>query len=133
YSVVQILIAQKPEELIFNNLSTGGRAVLFQANRHRPSNEIIGGIPWSIASKCVRRSVQAVGSRFHADVLDRAVPPAVFRLRILLDIELLNGIDRQKARGIALMVGGVQDAAAALLRHGDQTVDQRDVLTATQA
>src|ERR1700719_1827117 len=55
--------------------------------------EDVAGIEGLIAAKGVGRAVKAIGPRSNSHVYDGAGLPAVLRLGIFLQVELLDGID----------------------------------------
>ena len=72
--------------------------------------------------------MNAVGPGLHADVNDCPVPKPIFRLRILLGIELLNRVDGHQGVRIPGSVGGVQNIGALSLRHSGDPVDSQLVI-----
>src|SRR5579863_10624613 len=94
----QTLVAQKPEELVLDDRPARRGAELFDRRigdwihaGRRKEVPCIGCL--SIASKGVSRTVNRIGSRLDSDVNHRTRPPAIFRLRVLLGIKFLDGID----------------------------------------
>src|ERR1700726_4584363 len=92
------LVGTEEESFILNDCAAETAAKLFQSPwifRGGRLVEIIACVHGSIAAEGECTAVKHVRARFQSDIAARARLPAIFGRGILLNIELLNRIDRQ--------------------------------------
>ena len=108
-------IAGEEEDLVFFDRSANRAAVLLErhlrlgARSGAPFGDLIeeiARIKRCLAAESVRRAVQRIRARLDSDIDYRAGLPAIFRPGIFLDIELLDGVNRQNRSRIALRAPG---------------------------
>src|SRR5215472_5622884 len=92
------LIAAEEEQFVLLDGSAHHAAELLQLGGQlvlRSGVEEVAGGPRVVAAKGVSRTVKGVGPGPDSHVYDGPGPPAILRFRILLEVEFLNGVDRQ--------------------------------------
>ena len=118
--------AAKVEELVFDQSSAESAAVLLQGARcfrRCDRVEVVACVEDAVAVETVAGSVHLIGARLQPHINDRSRLPAIFRRGILLQIELLNRIDRQNGRRIP---GNARAIDEALARKGFAVIETVD-------
>src|SRR2546425_7367757 len=101
YRVALAFVAPKKEDVVSDNRSAHGAAELFQVAwilRCTDRIEEVACVQGGVAAEGVGGAVERVGPRLQPDIDDRSRLPTVFRARILLEVELLDGVDGQDRR-----------------------------------
>src|SRR5579864_12655 len=78
-------------------------------------------------------TVERIRSRLQSNVHDCAGFPAIFSRGVLLDVELLDRIDRQDGRGISRDAGAIDDALSRKRLAVKQALDEVGIVFGAQA
>jgi len=96
--------------------------------------EKVGGIGRArVAPKGVSRTVNRIGARFYPHIYDRAGPPAILRLGILLGVEFLDGVYRHQGLRVTDVILSVEPQSTAGVGEGGKALDHQEVSTETRA
>src|SRR2546425_8944426 len=115
HRVTLSFVAAEEKDLVLNNGTAQCTAKLLEVSgrlRLVGGIEVVARIQRGVAAKSVGATVQLIGARLQPDVNDGSGLPAVFRTRILLEVEFGDGIDGQNGRRISGDAGTVDNALA---------------------
>src|SRR2546422_3116549 len=112
-TIPEPLVAPKIEGFVSENLSSGGRAKLVAAKRRfgsvrAPKNvvEVILGIQGVVTEEIISGAMKAVGARLGGGIDLGSSSPELRRVRVGLDLEFLNFVDRRNSgKGIEIRLG----------------------------
>ena len=95
--------------------------------------EVVAGVERCVAAESIGSSVHAVGPRLQAYVDNGSRFPAVLCGRILLEVELLDRIDRQDRGRVSGNAGTIDDALSGEGLAVEEAVDEVGVIFGAQA
>src|SRR6266576_132961 len=109
-------ISGEEERLVLDERAAQAAAKLLQRSlqlRARGCVEEVPGVQVvTVAPEAKRCAMDIVGARLQADVHDRTRLPSILGRRILLEIELLNRVDREDGCGVSRNARAVDDRLA---------------------